>query len=546
MEEFVVKLVTTEEMRAIESQADEGGHSYDDMMALAGEGLANFTAEAYPHLVDPSVLGLVGPGNNGGDTLVALTHLVEAGWQARAYLAKPRPDDPLVEALTGAGGQVLSFEGDKRLKKLGTAVGECQVLLDGLLGTGFKLPLRSPLNRILGAVRQAVADAPDPIAVVAVDCPSGVDTDTGEAAPEALIADLTLTMAAVKTGLLRFPAYQLVGSLRVIEIGLPVDLPLWAEVRRRAADPWLVGRSLPERPADAHKGTFGTALVVAGSVNYTGAALLAGEAAYRVGAGLVTIAVPTPLHSALAGRLPEATWLLLPHEMGVIAESAVDVVQKNLAGATSLVLGPGFGLEDSTRNFLSRLLGATTGPTRGAGMGFVRQEGLDPDSRRADLPPLVVDADGLKLLARITDWHGHLPAETVLTPHPGEMAVLTGVEKEEIQADRLEVAERFAGEWGHVVVLKGALTVIAAPDGQTTVIPVATPALARAGTGDVLTGLIAGLRAQGVGAYASAVAGAWLHAQAGVLARDYLGHSASVLAGDVLAAVPDVLAELPV
>jgi NAD(P)H-hydrate epimerase len=539
-----VKLVTTEEMRSIESLADAGGHTYEEMMALAGRGLADYLAEAFDHVAEPSVLGLVGPGNNGGDTLVALAHLAQAGWEASAYLAKQRPDDPLVVSLVEAGGKVLSFEEDKRLKKLQGALGKCRLLLDGLLGTGAQLPLRSPMPRILGAVQAALADAPEPPAVVAVDCPSGVDTDSGEAAPEALRAEITLTMAAVKTGLLKFPAYELVGSLRVVGIGLPDDLEQWVAVRREAADPWLVARSLPQRPADAHKGTFGTALVVAGSVNYTGAALLAGEAAYRAGAGLVTVAVPTPLHSALAGHLPEATWLLLPHEMGVIAESAVDVLQKNLAGATALVLGPGFGLEDTTRNFISRLLGATTGTTRGVGMGFVRQGGADPDNQRADLPPLVIDADGLKLLARIPDWHQHLPADSVLTPHPGEMAVLTGREKDEIQADRLGTAESFAKEWGHVVVLKGALTVVAAPQGDTTVIPVATPALARAGTGDVLTGLIAGLLAQGVGPYPAAVAGAWLHAQAGLLARDY-GHSASVLARDVLAAVPDVLAELP-
>jgi NAD(P)H-hydrate epimerase len=160
------------------------------------------------------------------------------------------------------------------------------------------------------------------------------------------------------------------------------------------------------------------------------------------------------------------------------------------------------------------------------------------------LPPVVVDADGLKLLARLPNWAAQLPAPAVLTPHPGEMGVLTGLTKDDIQADRVNVARRFSQEWGHVVVLKGAFTVIAAPDGETAVIPVATPALARAGSGDVLAGLIVGLRAQGVAAFPAAAAGAWIHAHAGLHAAQLLGNSASVLAGDILRSTIDILAEL--
>jgi len=165
-----------------------------------------------------------------------------------------------------------------------------------------------------------------------------------------------------------------------------------------------------------------------------------------------------------------------------------------------------------------------------------------PAGDRSPLPPLVVDADGLKLLSRLKDWPARLPAPAVLTPHPGEMAILTGLEKEELMSDRLETAEHYARKWGHVVVLKGAFTIIASPDGRTAVIPVATPALARAGTGDVLAGLIVGLRAQGLEAFEAAVAGAWIHAQAGLQAEKDLGSSASVLAGDVLRAVTSQMA----
>jgi len=415
------------------------------------------------------------------------------------------------------------------------------VLLDGVLGTGIRLPLRPSVAPWLEAARRHLETAADPPVVVAVDAPSGVDCDSGEAAPETIPADLTVTMAAVKVGLLRFPAFALAGEIRLVGIGLPAGLPAWQAVRRYVPNAAWVRSILPPRPPQAHKGTFGAALVVAGSSNYTGAALLAGRAAYRVGAGLVTLAVPAPLHMALAGHFPEATWLLLPHELGVVAEAAAAVVRRNLKRPTALLFGPGFGLEATTRAFIAALLEGETPPrTR---IGFVHT-GDAPAAQAHPLPPLVVDADGLKLLAQIEGWARKLPAPAVLTPHPGEMSVLTGLARAEIQAERLGVAERFAAEWGHVVVLKGAHTVVAAPDGRTAVLPVANAALARAGTGDVLAGVIAGLRAQGVEAFEAAAAGAWLHGMAGLYALDDLGHAASVLAGDVLDALPDVLAGL--
>ncbi len=381
--------------------------------------------------------------------------------------------------------------------------------------------------------------------IVAVDCPSGVDSDTGEAADETIPADLTVTMAAVKQGLLKLPAFEYAGELEVMEIGLPDDLSSFDELNTEVAGEEMVSALLPERPLTSHKGTFGTALIAAGSVNYTGAVALAGEAAYRVGAGLVTLAVPSPLHSALAGTIPEVTWILLPHELGVISANAADVLRKNLERATALLIGPGFGTQKTTREFIENLLAGKSGASKTtARIGFVHEESETNEETDNKLPPLVVDAGALKLLAQIEDWHEKLPAPAILTPHPGEMASLTNLSIAEIQESRQEIARKYAGKWGHVVVLKGAFTVIASPDGRTIVIPVASPALARAGTGDVLAGLIVGLRAQGLDAFEAAVAGAWIHGQAGLYAADDLGTTASVLAGDVVNSVSDVLSDL--
>src|SRR4030095_4024317 len=299
-----MKLVTVSQMQAIEKEADAGGLTYDQMMENAGRGLADIILNLYIDDVESEVVGLVGSGNNGGDTLVALSALAAAGWKARAYLVKRKKDD-LVKRFTEAGGEILS--GENAFEKLAKSIETADVLLDGVLGTGIKLPLKKDVAELLSEVNDVLDGLDEFPLVIAVDCPSGVDCNSGEVGDEAIPADLTVTMAAVKQGLVKLPAFEYVGDLQVVDIGLPDDLASFKDLKSEVADEDSVSALLPERPLDSHKGTFGTALIAAGSVNYTGAVLLAGEAAYRAGAGLVTLAVPAPLHSALSGRFPEAT-----------------------------------------------------------------------------------------------------------------------------------------------------------------------------------------------------------------------------------------------
>lgn len=518
-----MKYVSVAEMIAIERGADAAGHTYGAMMEQAGKGLAEVIHQVYGHLDEKRALGLIGSGNNGGDTLVAFTYLLDWGWETTAYIVRPRPEgDLLMQRYRDSGGEVFTGQNDPGYDVLNKALMSHNLLVDGVLGTGIHLPLRGNVGDVLMLVKTLIASMEQRPYVVAVDCPSGVDCDTGEASPACIPADITVTMAAVKQGILKFPAFNLVGDLHCVGIGLPEDIGAYDAIHRVVIDQEWVREVLPSRPLDAHKSTFGVVMVVAGSLHYSGAVLLAGEAAFRSGAGWVTLAVPEPLHGSLAGSFIEATWLPLPHDAGWIEQSASQVVLDNLARVTTMLIGPGFGMQGTTARFLSDLL----------------------EGGREKLPRMVVDADGLKLLARIPGWAATLPSHSVLTPHPGEMAVLTGLDVVEIQAGRVEVAERFASEWQQVVVLKGAFTVIASPEGRTAILPIATPALARAGTGDVLAGLIAGLCAQGMDAFRAAVAGAWIHGQAGLLAADILGSPATVLAGDVLAAVVDVIAGL--
>jgi NAD(P)H-hydrate epimerase len=364
-----------------------------------------------------------------------------------------------------------------------------------------------------------------------VDVPSGLDCDTGAVDPATLKADLTVTFGAPKHGQFRFPGAAVLGELVVADIGL--DPALSADISAHVLTLQKVCARLPDRPMDAHKGTFGKAMIVAGSINYTGAPYLAATAAARVGTGLVTLAPPQAVHPIVASKLCEATFLVLPHRTGVLVPDAVKVLASHLQSYTALLLGPGLGQEKETVSFVHQLLGLEKSSQ-------VRQIGFQRSStpqRPLALPPLVLDADALNALAGVPDWWLQIPENCILTPHPGEMARLTGKTTADINADRLSIARQYAVLWSQVVVLKGAFTVIATPDQQTTLVPFANPGLATAGTGDVLAGCIAGMLAQGLDPADAACCGAFVHALAGHMVAEDTG-TTGMLAGDLLPHLP--------
>jgi NAD(P)H-hydrate epimerase len=497
------------------------------------------------------VVVLVGPGNNGGDGLVAAHYLWEMGARVTCYIWKRNAgDDVNLKRVKDDRMPLIWSEDDGDFEALRGLLSGVDVIVDALLGVGVTRPIGGTLEDLLGMVRQMLAErkAPGGLAesvpslpvdprplVVAVDCPTGLDCDSGALDPAAVPADVTVTFAYPKVGLFRFPGAGAVGDVVVADIGIRPELA--DDIVLQMATPEQIRGWLPARPRSAHKGTFGRALIVAGSVNYVGAAALAGAGASRVGAGLVTMALPMPIQPAVAANLTEATYLLLPHDLGVIASGAVSVLEEALGDYKALLLGPGLTQEEETVTFVHSFLGLER-PERRGHIGFLPTSSRE-ERVRPDLPSLVVDADGLNALAQAERWWQALPPGTILTPHPGEMARLMGgeVQAKEIQSDREGAAQRMAGEWGVVVVLKGAFTVVAAPDGRVTVVPFANAGLATAGSGDVLAGAIVGLRAQGMGAFEAAVAGAYLHGLAGELARADLGDMGMV-AGDLPSRLP--------
>ena len=264
-------------------------------------------------------------------------------------------------------------------------------------------------------------------------------------------------------------------------------------------DSLTVHELLPKRTLDANKGTYGKALIVAGSTNYTGAAGLSSQAGVQDWVGLVTVAAPPPVVAVLSAQLLEMTWLLLPHDMGVISSGAVQLLQQELVNYDAMLLGPGWGREQTTREMLVNLLKISDKSTPGATkrpIGFSAARDVvspDADTAAVALPPLLIDADGLNLLSELDDWWKLLPGGTIITPHPGEMGRLARMETRDILADRWKIAAAKASEWNVILVLKGAHTLIAAPDGRVAVLPFKTDALSTAGTGDVLAGIITGL-----------------------------------------------------
>ncbi len=514
-----MRLVTTAEMRALERRTYDAGTSEAELMRRAGTAVGHAAAEWLASVRGRTVLVLVGRGNNGGDALIAAEVLWrEYGAVPRLYLIASRGDDPLLAWAREAGVPIAVHDGaNPALAREWLATSEA--VLDGVLGIGGRLPLGGAVAEVLRWCREV---HPPWQRRIAVDVPTGVQSDTGQADDYAFEASLTLTTGPAKPGLFLYPGAQYAGRVRALEIGLAGLDDASLGPRTERLEPAEVAQLLPPRPDYSHKGTFGKVLVIGGSERYIGAPCLAAGAAVRVGAGLVTLAVPARVQQALGGRSLETTYLPLPDDPAApgLAPGHLGALLDAAAGYDAVVLGPGLGQAEPTQRLVALLAEHWTA--------------------RQDLPPLLIDADALNALAALGDWPHPDSAHWVLTPHPGEMSRLIKRPVREIEADRLGLARAQARAWQQVVVLKGAPSVIAAPDGRASLNAFANAALASAGSGDVLSGIIAGLLAQGLRPFDAAQAGCYVHGLAAELWRAQ--HGAGGLAvGDLLEHIPAAL-----
>lgn len=519
-------------------------------MEQAGCGMAEHALSILGARRDQRVVVLVGPGNNGGDGLVIARRLHDAGAAVTLYVWRRRENDADTNWHLCRERRMpeLHAEEDRDQQALRTVLGSAVLAVDALLGIGVSRPLQGDIAGIvktLNAYRLPARPTPSPgkaaFRIMSVDIASGVNADTGDVMGVAVQADITIAAGLWKRGHLLYPGSTCAGRLECVTLDLAAaDVEA---IMTEAMSVELARSLLPERPDDAHKGTFGKVLVVGGSAQYPGAPVLAAAAAGRAGAGLVTIGVGRS-GAVVAGRPLEVTVQLLPEaEWGVLGEAAADEVLKVVEGFRALVVGPGIGREKATGEFLTRLLGLETPRHRGQ-IGFrIGASAEKPVAKqRPTLPPIVLDADGLALLAELDGWWEHLPrASLVLTPHPEEMRRLLGAEA--IPADPTSAAAEAAGRWGQLVVLKGATTVIAEPEGRLRINAAGNAALATAGTGDVLAGTIAGLLAQGLLPFDAASLGVYLHSAAGRLVREELGDMGTI-ASDLLTRLPLAIKEL--
>lgn len=507
-----MKATTAAEMREIDQTATQlYGIPGIVLMENAGGEIARKIQSILGEVPGKKVCIFAGKGNNGGDGYVVARHLFNQGAKVKVFLlgsSKNITGDAKInlDIITNMEINILEITSERDWDQVKIAVAFADCLLDGILGTGFRGAIDGEVARAIEIMNNSGR------AIVAVDIPSGVDANTGQVRGGAVKACHTVTLGLPKPGLLLYPGAAYAGVITVANIGLPSSLLLDNEIKQNMITAAEVRNLLPPRQADAHKGSCGKVLIVAGSQGLTGAAALSSQAALRAGAGLVTLGIGESLHDIMEAKLTEVMTKPLPEIIkGAIGRKAVPYIEEFAGECNVLAIGPGIGRQEETMTAVRELVKSVS-------------------------CPLVIDADGLQSLVGFTEILPDLSGVAVLTPHPGEMARLIGLSPERINQDRIGIARQAAGQWGSIVVLKGARTVIAFPDGEVYINTTGNAGMATGGTGDVLTGVIAAFIAQGLSSHAAAVAGVYIHGLAG----DIAAHNGGIglTASDVIQALP--------
>ncbi len=509
-------LLSAAESRELDrlSQEKYGIPSYS-LMRRAGEAVADLALRHWPNIIGAPVLVVAGKGNNGGDGLVAARKLIQVGVQVHAVLLARAADlnGDAARAhgdLLAAGGSVVEVTSAEAIE---AAIGakKPSAAVDAIFGIGLNAEIRG----LARAAVQAINSLGVPIA--AVDIASGVNADSGAVMGAAVAANITVTFGYAKYGHVCYPGAEFTGDLEIADIGFASGAIGEIAPRGLMIEASEASSMLKPRSANTHKGTYGHPLIIAGSRGKSGAAILAARGALRMGAGLVTAAIPGSIAAIVAAGQPELMTAPMPDCDGHFAATAtIDELKSLAAGMSALVAGPGIGVSDDTRELVAWLAG----------------EGAQP--RR----PLLIDADGLNVIAALgpemlKSAHGPV----VLTPHPGEMARLLGASAAAVNADRIGAARSLADVTGACVLLKGARTVVATPDGGVSINSSGNPGMATPGMGDVLSGMAGALLGQGIGGGAALALAAFVH---GVAADRLVGRIGSIgyLAGDLAAELP--------
>jgi len=514
-----MKILNSFQMKEVDRTAiEEIGIPGPVLMENAGAQIANALKMRFPRLRHEKIVIVAGKGNNGGDGLVVARHLTNLGCRPQVLLLGAKSDVKGYAAInlgiaerTGIPIQEIVSEQD--WKKREKILGQASLIVDAIFGTGLLKPAEGLFARAIDDINRAEGFK------LAVDVPSGLSSDHFELIGPAIKAHLTVALAAPKICHIFPPAEELVGELLVADISIPGYLLEEGKFKLELVEEKTILPFLRKRKKDSHKGTYGHLLAVAGSLGKTGAAVLAGRAALKTGAGLVTVATPRAALPSIARSMMELmTEPLAETREGTISAEAVAGAVKLMKGKDALLLGPGISINPSTIQFVSGLLARAKGP-------------------------VVIDADGLNILALRPALLPDLPQPTILTPHPGEFARLCGLSLKAIFSEKLRLAPEFASKYGVFLVLKGYRTLVASPDGRVFVNPTGNPGMATGGSGDVLSGLIASLIIQEKDVLGSVLAAVYLHGLSGDIAATKTGERA-LIAGDLIRYLPQAFKRL--
>ena len=512
-------LVTADEMREMDRLTIESfGVPGRILMENAGKGATEVLLSTFPDLSGSRIGIVAGRGNNGGDGFVIARYLAQKGIRVTVYLLANRSD------VSGDAAEnlylmdpikipVIEMKHADQFAANKTAMTQQDIWVDAILGTGLNSDVKGYFKEIIDFINSR--NKP----VFSVDIPSGLNSDTGQACGVCIQAHTTATFAFPKIGHMLFPGAEYTGNLHVVDIGIPSHIVAGVAPTHHLLTAAKIEKNLCRRSPESHKGSNGHLMIVSGSTGKTGAAAMAATSAMRSGAGMVTLGIPKSLNAVAETLVLEAmTFPLSEYEEGFLGESAYDEIMEQLSGKQCLAVGPGIGTEPETVRLVHRLIKNCT-------------------------VPMVIDADGLNNIAGHTQILKAAAGPVVITPHPGEMARLLDTTAQQIQKDRIGAAKNFASAHAVHVVLKGARTVIAHPDGTVYVNPTGNPGMASGGMGDVLTGVIAGLITQGYSPETAARTGVYLHGAAADTLAEKIG-PVGFLAGEVMNAVPEEIKKL--
>ena len=511
-----MKIVTAKEMQDIDRTAiDDYGIPGIVLMENAAKGVIASLFKKFPDIKDKKVGIFAGKGNNGGDGLAVARLLANEDISVTVYLLSKKvllkgDTKTNLEKAEESGIKIFEIVSLDELEAVKDNILKNDIFIDAIFGTGLTSGVKEYYTDVIKFINSSKK------IVLSIDIPSGLSSDTGEIIGEHIRADMTVALCLPKIGEILYPAAEYAGELDVVNIGIPELIINNKDIKINLIEERDAVRILPKRRPNTHKGTYGHLAVIAGSRGKGGAAALSSISALRAGAGLVTLALPECLNISFEVGIPEVMTFPLPDTKdGTIDKSALDILIKFLEGKSAVLIGPGITTNPSTSSLIKNLIKKVS-------------------------CPMLIDADGLNIIADKIELLKDKPSPVVVTPHPGEMARMLNTTSKEIQANRIESSRKLSAEYGIYVILKGARTIVATPEGEVYINPTGNPGMATAGTGDVLSGIVAGFLSQGLSARDSSILGVYLHGLAGDIAAEKLSQTA-LIASDLIKTFPEAV-----